>query len=215
MEPKKLIKVLRRHVGEARWNREFIPHHFCTRVNREQLNEYFAKVVRDEPRSGNLRIFVFFSCGNEAFLLVKNMRKGVDYVGVSICYFCHDGKGNFVMAKRSENCRDEHGKWDTGGGALEFGDDVLERLKKEIKEEYLTDVLDCEFLGYDDVHREHGGKKTHWVALLFKVLVDREKVQIGEPHKFSDIGWFTLDTLPDNLHSSLPNFFKKYKDKLI
>jgi len=34
----------------------------------------------------------------------------------------------------------------------------------EIKEEYCTDVLGFDFLGYRDVHREHNGKKTHWIA---------------------------------------------------
>lgn len=142
------------------------------------------------------------------------MRKGFDYPGISICYFCHDGKGNFVMAKRSKNCRDEHGRWDIGGGALEFGENIEDRLKIEIKEEYCTDVLEFDFIGFDDVHRVHNGEKTHWVALSFKVLVDKNKVKIGEPHKFDDLKWFTLDNLPDGLHSELPKFFKKYREKL-
>lgn len=144
------------------------------------------------------------------------MRKGFDYIGVCVCYFCHDGEGNFVMAKRSEKCRDEHNVWDIGGGALEFGEKIEERLRKEILEEYSADVLNFEFLGFDDVHRLHNGKETHWVSFLYKVLVDREKVKIGEPQKFSDLRWFTLETLPKEkeLHSALPNFFKKYKSKL-
>jgi hypothetical protein len=60
----------------------------------------------------------------------------------------------------------------------------------------------------------HDGQATHWIGLYFKALVDREKVRNGEPHKFSDIGWFTLETLPDGLHTALPNFFAKYGDKL-
>lgn len=142
------------------------------------------------------------------------MKKGFDYTGVSISYFCHDGKGNFLMAKRSNNCRDEHGRWDQGGGGLEFDDTVLGTLQKEIQEEYCTDVLEYEFLGYRDVHREHEGQKTHWVALDFKVLVDRDKVKNGEPHKFDDLGWFTLDNLPEPLHSQFLNALALYKDKL-
>lgn len=49
------------------------------------------------------------------------MKKGEDYTGVSIVYLCHDGKGRYLLAKRSVNCRDEHGVWDCGGGGLEFG----------------------------------------------------------------------------------------------
>ena len=142
------------------------------------------------------------------------MQKGIDYPGVSICYFCHDGKENFIMAKRSENCRDEHNRWDIGGGALEFGETIEHRLRQEIKEEYCTDVLKYEFIGFDDVLRIQKGRKTHWVALSFKVLVDKSKVKIGEPHKFKDLKWFTLNKLPKGLHSELPKFFKKYKEKL-
>ena len=141
------------------------------------------------------------------------MKKGEDFIGVCVTYFCHDGNGNFLFNKRSKNCRDEIGNWDCGGGGLEFGDTVEDTLKKEIKEEYCTDVLEYEFLGYRDVHREHNGKKTHWVALDFKVKVDPLKVKIGEPHKFDDIGWFDLKLFPNPLHSQLPNFLNLYQNK--
>lgn len=142
------------------------------------------------------------------------MNKGVDCIGVSIIYFCHDGKGNFVMAKRTSNSRDEYGRWDIGGGGLRFEEPVKQCLKREIKEEYDADVLEYEFLGFRDVHREHDGSKTHWIALDFKVLVDKDKVRNAEPHKFDEIKWFKLDDIPDNIHSQLPTFFEKYKGKL-
>jgi 8-oxo-dGTP diphosphatase len=142
------------------------------------------------------------------------MRKGIDYTGVAIVYFCHDGQGNYLMSKRSDDCRDEHGKWDPGGGGLEFGDNIEDTLIKEIKEEYCTIVLDYDFLGYRDVHRKINCEKTHWVALDFKVLVDRSKVQNGEPHKFDDLNWFTLDSLPEQLHSQFPTFIKLYGHRL-
>ena len=142
------------------------------------------------------------------------MQKGVDYTGVTIVYFCHDGNGNVVLNKRGANCRDERGRWDCGGGGLDFGLTVEETLRKEIKEEYCTDVLGNEFLGYRDVHREHEGGKTHWIALDFKVLVDKEKVANGEPHKFDSVAWFRMDQLPEGLHSQFPNFLELYRDKL-
>ncbi len=143
------------------------------------------------------------------------MKKGVDYPGVTISYFCHDGKGNFLMNFRNKNCRDEQERWDTGSGALDLGDGVGDTLRKEIMEEYCTDVIEYEFLGYRDVHRVHDGKPTHWIALDFKVLVDPKKAKNGEPHKFDKIGWFTLENLPSPIHSQIPNFLEKYKGKLI
>ena len=76
------------------------------------------------------------------------------------------------------------------------------------------DILEYETLGYRDVHREHNGKKTHWIGIDFKVLVDRSKVKNGEPHKLDEVGWFTLDNLPEPLHSQFSTFLKLYKDKI-
>ena len=141
-------------------------------------------------------------------------KKGVDFTGITIVFICHDGKGNILMNKRSQTCRDEQGRWDIGGGSLEFGHKVEETLKREIKEEYCTDVLGFEFLGFRDVHRDNNGTKTHWIGLDFKVHVDRTKAAIGEPHKADEIGWFTLDKLPTPVHSQFPKFLEQYKDKL-
>ncbi len=142
------------------------------------------------------------------------MKKGVDYTGITVVFACHDGKGNYLFSKRGTACRDEHGTWDPGGGGLEFGDTIEQTLRKEIEEEYCTGVLAFERLGYRDVHRENGGVKTHWIALDFKVSVDRTKVKNGEPHKMDEIAWFTLDSLPSPMHSQWPVFFELYKDKL-
>jgi 8-oxo-dGTP diphosphatase len=142
------------------------------------------------------------------------MQMGVDYIGNTIVFFCHDGEGNFLLHKRTDKCRDEHGTWDTGGGGMEFGRTVEENLRREIFEEYRTDVIGYEFLGYRDVHREHDGRKTHWIALDFKVLVDRAKVANGEPDKCEILDWFRLDDLPSPLHSQLPARLDDYREKL-
>ena len=142
------------------------------------------------------------------------MKQGIDYIGVTVVYFCHDGNSNILMARRSANCRDEQGRWDIGGGAIEFGHTAEYTLRKEILEEYCTDVISYEFLGYRDVLRGTGKERTHWLALDFKVLVERQKVRIGEPHKFDSIGWFTRDTMPEHVHSQFPKFLEQHKEKL-
>lgn len=120
------------------------------------------------------------------------------------------------MGKRTNQTRDEHNKWDIGGGGIEFNESVEKTFRKEIMEEYATDVLNFDFLGYREVYRQYQGQSTHWVVLDFKVLVDPAKVKNGEPHKFGAVKWFTLNTLPtkDLLHSQLPYFLEKYKLKL-
>ena len=105
------------------------------------------------------------------------MKKGFDFVGVTIVFLCHDGKGNIVLSKRSKNCRGEHGRWDPGAGSLEFDNTIEQTLIKEIKEEYCTDALEKKFLGIRELHRKHNGKKTHWIALDFLVHVNKKKVK--------------------------------------
>lgn len=142
------------------------------------------------------------------------MRKGIDYTGITIVYFCHDGESNYLFQKRGANCRDENGTWDTGGGGLELHDTVEDTLHKEIREELCADVIEYEYLGFRDVHRTHNGERTHWVALDFRVRLDPSEVRNGEPHKFDEIGWFRLDALPAPLHSQTHGNLAKYKDRL-
>lgn len=141
------------------------------------------------------------------------MQVGVDYIGVTLVFLCHDGKGSFVMAKRSEQARDDRNRWDIGGGKLDVHESVDTALEREILEEYCTPVLSQQFLGYRDVHRiDPEGRPMHWIALDFAVQVDPTTVKIGEPHKFTDLQWYTLATMPPELetHSQWPAFLKNY-----
>lgn len=143
------------------------------------------------------------------------MNKGIDFIGLTVSFLCHDGEGNVLLSKRGSKARDEHGRWDCGGGGVEFGDTIEATLRKEIAEEYLTDVLKAEFLGFRDVFREHDGKKTHWLSLDYLAHVDRAKVGNGEPHKLDAIEWFSLDALPEPMHSQWPKFEEQYAERLL
>ena len=144
------------------------------------------------------------------------MKKGIDYIGITASYLAHDGEGNFVMTLRGENCRDEQGVWDFGGGGIDFGDSAVKTIIKEIKEELDADVKneDVHFLGYRDLFREQEGQETHWVSLQFIVQVNREHVKNNEPHKFDDIGWFRLDELPNNIHSTAHPMLEKFQAEI-
>ena len=131
------------------------------------------------------------------------MIKGIDYIGVAIGFRCHDGEGNYVMHRRGDNCRDECGRWDFGGGGVKFGETIEETLSREVKEEYGVDILAKEFICHRETFREHRGVETHWVGFAFNVLVDRSKVVNNEPEKHDEIGWFRADSLPSPLHSQI------------
>lgn len=146
------------------------------------------------------------------------MNIGTDYVGITTPFYCNDGKGNFLLHKRSKQCRDEQGNWDPGSGKLEFDESLEENVLKEIAEEYGCAGEIQERLPAHDIFREHNGVKTHWVAIPFFVKVNPSEVKSNEPEKIDALGWFTLDNLPKPLHTGFQTtlaqfkeYFEKYK----
>lgn len=127
--------------------------------------------------------------------------RGIDYPAITICYMCHDGHGNYVMNKRSTQCNDEHGTWDFGGGRVELGDSIMKTVRKELREEYgVASPKEINFLGYHDLFRNSNRGLRHWLCMIFLVEVNRDHVINGEPHKFEELKWVTLDNLPSPLH---------------
>lgn len=118
---------------------------------------------------------------------------------VSVVFVCHDGNGRILLARRSPGARDEPGAWDCGAGALEFGETFEQAVTREVTEEYATGPAAIELRGVRNVLRAD----SHWVAVVFRVLVDPATVSIGEPHKFDALGWYDPDQLPGPLHSQL------------
>lgn len=143
------------------------------------------------------------------------MRIGLDYIGVTVNFICHDGNGRVFWAKRTDQCRDEHGRWEPGGGKLDFGEDPDTAVVREMEEEFgiKTPVLDAN-LGHTNLFREHEGRKTHWICITYVFRVDPAEVRICEPEKFTESGWFTLDDLPEPFHSAVPLLFKKFDREL-
>jgi 8-oxo-dGTP diphosphatase len=140
------------------------------------------------------------------------MKAGIDFVGVTTPFYCHDGEGNLLMHKRSNNCRDEHGRWDTGSGQLDFGISLAKNVLKEVMEEYCCEgIIEVEMPAHD-IFREQNGINTHWIAVPFIIKVNANEVKIGEPHKIDEIGWFGLDNLPTPLHSGFDYTFNKYRN---
>jgi len=142
------------------------------------------------------------------------MKKGVNYIGIAVAFLCHDGRGNYVMHRRNENCRDEHGCWDFGGGGVDVGESIENCLQREVREEFGVDILESHFLGHREIFRNQAEVPTHWICFYYQVHVDREKVVNNEPEKHDELGWFRFDNLPQPLHSAIKKDIEMYKDKL-
>lgn len=131
------------------------------------------------------------------------MKKGVDYIGVTICFFCHDGKGNLLLQKRNKNCRDEQNTWDVGGGSVEFGETFEEAVRRELQEELCVTPIQLQYAGTNNVLRKNNGVQTHWVAIVYGALIDPTQPKIGDTYRIDELKWFPKDKLPSPLHSML------------
>ena len=141
------------------------------------------------------------------------MEIGIDFIGISTPFYCNDGKGNFVMHKRGSACRDEKGRWDFGSGKLEFGEQPEISVLREVEEEYGVKGKIQEQLPAHSILRLHNGVNTHWLVIPFFVKVDTAKVRIMEPAKATEIGIFTLDRLPEPLHSGAQFTMNRYRQE--
>ena len=139
-------------------------------------------------------------------------KRGFGFIGVNCTFWCHDKKNRVLMHKRSNNCRDELGRWDYGAGSMEFGETFDETVAREVEEEYGIKPEEIIYVKTENVLRTHNGQKTHWIKNLHWVLVDPKKVKNNDPEKISEIGWFEVDNLPSPLHSQIKIEVELLKD---
>ncbi len=139
----------------------------------------------------------------------ETLKRGLDFIGVTCVFFCHDGKGSFLLHKRSPKCRDERGAWDCGAGALKFGELFEEGVKREVREEYGVEIKELkQCLVRNILRTNHEGKQTHWVAIVFACLIDPRGVKNGDPEAIEEIKWFHNTQFPTPLHSQFERHFE-------
>lgn len=146
---------------------------------------------------------------------ILRAHKGVSFPGVAVLCLPHDGRGRFMLAKRSANARDEHGNWSPVAGGVKHGQSITENLERELMEEHAIQAKRIDPIGYFDIFRETpDGVKTHWIGICFAALVDPNQVTISEPDMIDEIGWFTRDTMPKPAHTQFEQFFAACGDEL-
>lgn len=118
-------------------------------------------------------------------------------IKIFVSALCHDGAGNLLMAKRGEGARDNVGRWEFGGGTVEFGETFEEALVREMKEEFNAIPFNIKQLET----RSFISETSHWVGVFFVAEVKRGEVKNMEPAVHEEIGWFTLDQLPQDMIS--------------
>jgi mutator protein MutT len=139
------------------------------------------------------------------------MKKGVDYIGVGVGAIIQDGQGRLFMARRADGARNEHGRWEFPGGAVEFGETIEHALKREIKEEFGIEIEICSLLDVVDHILPREGQ--HWVSPTFVCRLLSGTPVIREPQKCDAIGWFSPGDVPGNLSQATQISLRHYLEK--
>lgn len=123
------------------------------------------------------------------------MKKGIDYIGVGVGAVILNSEGRVFLARRGREVRNESGRWEFPGGGVEFGETLEHALMREVREEYGLEIEVQELI--DVVNHLIPAEKQHWVSPTFLCRVKSGAPSIREPHKCDEIGWFTLDNIPE------------------
>jgi len=112
---------------------------------------------------------------------------------------CECGKRK-VLLQRRQNTGFMDGLWDLScSGHVEHGESMSEAAAREAKEELGITITPNQLKFFALIHkREEEWDLTYYNAYFVCENFSGEP-QIGEPQKCSELKWFDLDNLPDDL----------------
>lgn len=140
------------------------------------------------------------------------MKRGIDYIGVGVGAVIIDGLGRLFLAQRGPAAKNERGLWEFPGGSVEFGEQLHDALKREMREEYGIEIEVGELLDVADHILPDEGQ--HWVSPSYLCRIISGEPHILEPAKCSQIGWFDPSHTPENLTQITQFNLENYKKRI-
>jgi 8-oxo-dGTP diphosphatase len=125
----------------------------------------------------------------------------------AVAVVIEDEGGNILLTQRGTLSRDEFGKWENCGGAVDEGETEEEAIKREVMEE-LGCELEITGTMYTDKFETESG--AVWHVTIFSGRINGEpKVQNIEEN--NDVAWFAKDKLKNvDLASYTRKDFEKF-----
>ncbi len=126
-------------------------------------------------------------------------------VGISQKAIVFNKEGKFLTLHRTSTAPSNPDKWDFPGGDLDFGEDAIEGITREIKEESGLEVKDLKPF---DVESNIYEDEEFWVTIAYTAKVIVNKVVLSFEH--DEFKWVTPEEFlklesPDKLKRFVKN----------
>ena len=117
--------------------------------------------------------------------------------------------------------RTDNGAWAIHGGGLEFGEDIIDGLERELREELNIKPINPQMFNVyagEDLHVKYPNDDEVYVVCTIYIVRDYEGEITPDNDEVSEVKWFDFDNLPENLHKpdirpiyDVINYLKKSK----
>lgn len=121
-------------------------------------------------------------------IMSEKRKSKTGLTGFSQKAFVFNSYGNILTMRRTKTAPSNPLKWDLPGGDVEFGEDPIKSMVREIKEETGFIVKNPILFGIE-AHITPAGE--HWITLAYKALANRGKLLISREHDLHK--WVTID----------------------
>jgi len=129
---------------------------------------------------------------------------------VSACHlFIIDG--NKILLLRRFNTGYEDGNYSVPAGHLSGNERVKTAMIREAKEEVGIGIKESDLEFIQIMHRKSDDERIDFFFLAKKWSGD---IEIKEPHKCDQLGWFNLDRLPENTIPYVRRAIENYKNRI-
>jgi 8-oxo-dGTP pyrophosphatase MutT (NUDIX family) len=133
---------------------------------------------------------------------METLTPGKDYIGIGIgVLILNEDRTKTLLLLRGPNAKNEPGTWSRPGGTVEYGETLMQAVRREIKEELGIDLVNLEQRELLDhlIPAEH----QHWIAVGFWAqIVPGQEPKNLEPTKHPQLRWFGKEEIPSNLYSA-------------
>ena len=117
-------------------------------------------------------------------------------------------KDLFLVVRRSKEDDLYPGCWEFPGGHIEFGETIIDALKRELKEEIgFSDFDNPIITNYTDEVKEKSGKAIHNIEVDFIIEANKENINITLSKEHTEYAWVPKESelLDDYIKAKLLN----------